>query len=363
MKSDLLLALGIKYPIIQAPMGGGPATPALAAAVSNAGALGSLAGGYLTPGQITDDVESARKLTAGPLNINLFAGGYQREIDRDASPILDLLGEIYDSLRLPPPRLADVGPDPFPDQVSAVLKVRPRVFSFTFGIPTAETMKRLRSEGILTLGTATTPEEAEMLEDSGIDGIVAQGAEAGAHRGTFAGPFELAMIPTLDLVRKISSRIATPVIASGGIMTGADIAAALHAGASAVQLGTAFLACSEAGTSEPYRNALLRCTTDRTVVTRAYSGRAARGLRNRFIDMVGERDELILPYPIQNSLTRPMRAAAAKANNAELLSLWAGTGVARIRAMPAADLVQTLMQELVDAAPELRFAGTSSSTP
>ena len=359
MKPDLLRTLGIKYPIIQAPMGGGPGTPALAAAVSNAGALGSLAGGYLTPGQITDDIEHARKLTEGPLNINLFAGGYHREIDRDPSPILDLIGGIHDSLRLPPPALPVIGRDPFPDQVSAVLKARPRVFSFTFGIPPAETMERLRAEGVLTLGTATTLEEAEMLEDSGVNGIVAQGAEAGAHRGTFAGPFDLAMIPTLDLVKQISSRIATPVIASGGIMTGAAIAGALQAGASAVQLGTAFLACPEAGTSEPYRNALLSCTTDRTVVTRAYSGRAARGVRNTFIDLVGEREELILPFPIQNSLTRPMRAAAAKANNAEYLSLWAGTGVARIRSMPAGELVQTLMEELGDAAAEFRLLLTS----
>ena len=151
----------------------------------------------------------------------------------------------------------------------------------------------------------------------------------------------------LDLVRQIASTTKTPVIACGGIMNGADIARALAAGAQAVQLGTAFLGCPEAGTGAAYREALARATGDDTVITRAYSGRAARGIRNTFIDLVAERDERILPFPIQNSLTRPMRAAAAKALRAGYLSLWAGTGVAQLRAMPAAELVATLMEELV----------------
>jgi|SRR5215212_2215218 len=342
----LLERLRIRHPIILAPMGGGPGTPRLAAAVSNAGGLGSLAGGYLAPDQITAEIAATRGLTSGPINVNLFAGGYHESTDRDPSPILQLLSGIHAELQLPPPVMPVVGPDPFLDQAAAVLTARPEVFSFTFGIPPVAVMREFQNAGIVTLGTATTLDEAGMLADAGVDAIVAQGAEAGAHRGTFAVPFDQALVPTLDLVRQISKAITKPVIASGGIMTGREIAAALRAGAAAVQLGTAFLACDEAGTSPAYRNALMKNAG--TVITRAYSGRAARGIRNTFIDLVDERDELILPFPIQNSLTRPMRAAAAKANRAEFLSLWAGTGVAKIRAMPAAELIATLIRELTE---------------
>src|SRR3954452_88407 len=236
MATDLLRKLGIRHPIIEAPMGGGPGTPQLAAAVSNAGGLGSLACAYLTLDELVRDFEQARALTGGPLNINLFAGGYHTRVDRDPSPILNLLRDVHAQLELAPPQLPDVGADPFLAQVETVLRIHPEIFSFTFGIPPAETMQALRSAGITTIGTATTLAEAEMLTDAGVDAIVAQGAEAGAHRGTFAGSFEDAMVPTLELVRQISRAMKTPVIASGGIMTGAEIATALAAGASAVQL-------------------------------------------------------------------------------------------------------------------------------
>jgi nitronate monooxygenase len=350
--NDLLRRLGIGLPIIQAPMGGGPSTPALAAAVSNAGALGSLAGAYLSIDQIRAEVRRTEQLTSHPINVNLFAGGYHREPDRDHAPMLAVMREIHELLHLPPPTLPRVPPDPFDEQVAAVVDLHPRVFSFTFGIPSREVMRRLRLARIVVLGTATTAVEAAMLEEAGVDGIVAQGAEAGAHRGTFSGSFDAAMIPTLELVRQIAARTSVPVIASGGIMNGMEIAAALRAGASAVQLGTAFLACPEAGTSPAYREAVLNARADDTVVTIAFSGRAARGLRNGFIERMTGREEIILPFPVQNSLTLPMRRAAAAAGNRDYLSLWAGTGVAKTRAMPAADLIATLMRELVATAPE-----------
>jgi nitronate monooxygenase len=342
----LLERLRIDHPIIQAPMGGGPGTPQLAAAVSNAGGLGSLAGAYLTPDAIAEELTRARALTRRSLNVNLFAGGYHEHLDRDPAPILALLANVHSELALAPPALPAIGPDPFPAQLDVILRLQPEVFSFTFGIPSHETLDALRAARICIIGTATTRNEGELLAHAGVDAIVAQGAEAGAHRGTFAEPFETAMVPTLDLVRQIARATNVPVIASGGIMTGAEIARALEAGASAVQLGTAFLACPEAGTPPAYREALLRAGGERTVVTRAYSGRPARGIQNRFIDLVAERDPMILPFPFQNSLTRAMRAAAAHAMNAGYLSLWAGTGVSRLRVMPAAQLVATLMAEL-----------------
>ncbi len=330
-------------------MGGGPGTPELAAAVSNAGGLGFLAGGYLTPEQIAAEASRFRSLSDGPFGINLFAGGYHETTAQDPAPILALLADIHRELELPPPELPRVPPNPFAAQLDAVIEARPTVFSFTFGIPDAESMQRLRDARILTFGTATNVAEAVLLADAGVDRIIAQGAEAGAHRGTFAGTVEESLIPVLDLVAEIKRRVSVPVIASGGIMDGGDIARALRAGAEAVQMGTAFLACAEAGTSRTYRDALLRSGERESVITRAYSGRAARSLCTAFIERVAERDERILPYPIQNSLTRPMRAAAASRGNPEYLSLYAGTGAARIRALPAAELMELLVAELAAA--------------
>jgi nitronate monooxygenase len=337
-------ALGFELPIIQAPMGGGPSTPELVAAVSNAGGLGSLAAAYLTPDQTLAAVRRVRALTARPFSVNLFAGGYSGEIP-DPEPMLSLLGEVHAALGLPPPTLPALPMDPFPDQLAAVLEARPPVFSFTFGIPTPDRIRALKVHGITLLGTATTVKEAVMLAQAGVDGVIAQGAEAGAHRGTFSGTFEAAMIPTLELVRGIRGVTELPVIASGGIMTGDEIARALRSGASAAALGTAFLACPESGASEAYKRAVVAAGQDKTVITRAFSGRPARGLVNGFIGKLAGKEEAILPYPLQNLLTRAMRAAAATQGNADFLSLWAGQGVARIRAMPAADLVSRLAAE------------------
>ena len=225
------------------------------------------------------------------------------------------------------------------------------IFSFTFGIPKADAQGRLRARGVAILGTATTVEEGRILTDAGVDVIVAQGAQAGAHRGTFAGSFEASMVPTLDLVRGICGVSALPVVAAGGIMDGRDVAAALQAGASAAVLGTAFLTCPECGAPEAHKRAVLEARHDTTVITRAFSGRPARGLANAFIGKLAGREEIILPYPLQNALTRSMRTAAGKLGLSEYLSLWAGTGVARARALPAAELVRRLVDE-IDAAEE-----------
>ena len=274
--------LGIENPIIQAPMAGGTTTPELVAAVSNAGGLGSLGAAYLKPAEIIAAIERIRALTCKPFNVNLFAGGYETLADRgadfDPEPMVEILAQIHSQLGLPAPALPTAQPCPFPEQLNAVLEARPPVFSFTFGIPSGADLSRVRTCGIITLGTATTVEEARLLAFAGVDGIVAQGSEAGAHRGTFAGDFATSMIPTLQLVREIADCLSAPgvsggvpVVASGGIMDGRDIAQALSAGASAAQLGTAFLCSPESGTSIAHKQAIQAAKQDTTVITRAFS--------------------------------------------------------------------------------------------
>ncbi len=344
---ELLARLAIDHPIIQGPMGGGPSTPELVAAVSNAGGLGSLGAAYLAPDQITDAIRRIRSLTSRPFNVNLFAGGWSTDRNFDSGPMLKILEEIHQKLGLPAPSAPQLTPDPFPAQLEAVLDARPPIFSFTFGIPDRDSMSRLKSRGIAILGTATTVDEARALEAAGVDAIVAQGAEAGAHRGTFLDSFESSLVPTLDLVRASAATVKLPVIATGGLMDGRDIVAALNSGAAAAQLGTAFLVSPESGASAVHKRAILSATDDATAVTRAFSGRPARGIRNAFMASVDGRDG-ILPYPFQNALTRPMRTAAAQQGLPDYLSLWAGQGLARARAMPAGDLVARLLEEMAE---------------
>jgi nitronate monooxygenase len=345
-ETGFLRRLGIELPIMQAPMGGGPSTPELVAAVSNAGGLGSLGAPYLTPEQIFDAVRRVRALTERPFAVNLFAGAYQTENAIDPAPMLALLGEAHAALGLPPPVLPALPPDPFAAQLAAVLEARPPIFSFTFGIPKPQEIARLRARDIAIVGTATSVAEARLLEAAGVDGILAQGSGAGAHRGTFSGRFEDAMVPPLELVRGISRAVELPVTASGGLMNGADIRAALEAGATAAALGTAFLACPESGASETYKQAVLAARADTTVITRAFSGRPARGIANAFIARMRDHEAAILPYPLQNALTRAMRGAAAERGDSGFLSLWAGTGVARARALPAGELMSVLAAEI-----------------
>jgi nitronate monooxygenase len=316
----LLDRLGLEHPILLAPMAGSGGTPELAAAVSNAGGLGAWGGAYSKPDDIAAAIRRIRQITERPFSINLFAGGYASESIIDPQPMLEIMTEAHAKLGLPPPLLPPMPRDPFDEQLEAVLEERPPGFSFTFGVPSAAQFAALKKRGIFVVGTATTVEEAHWLEQAGADAIVAQGAEAGAHRGTFAGPFADSMIPLATLVSEMCREVAVPVIASGGIMDGRDITAVMKLDAAAVQLGTAFLPCPESGAPAIYKRALLDAKADTTVITRAFSGQ-------------------------QNDLTRPMRNAAGQQGIADFISLWAGQGVARSRQMPAADLLRTLMDE------------------
>jgi nitronate monooxygenase len=344
MPRNFLSEVGIVHPIVLAPMAGAGGTPELLAAVSNAGGLGSWGGAYATPQQILDTAKQIRALTDKPFALNLFAGGYEPQHHVDGAPMLALVARVHEALGLAPPVLPPNPSSPFEDQVAAVIEARPAVFSFTFGIPNADVMARLRKAAIRIKGTATTVEEGKQLAAAGVDYIAAQGEEAGAHRGSFLKPFEQSMVPMRELTRALLREVSIPVVASGGIMDGRDIAEMLDAGAAAAQLGTAFLVCGESGAPDAYKKALLGAKADTTVITRAYSGRPARGLRNTFIDMAD--GVPILPFRQQNDLTRPMRNESGKQGRPDYISLWAGRNVTRVRAMPAAKLVETLVAEM-----------------
>jgi nitronate monooxygenase len=349
MNQEFIRGLGVRYPIVLAPMGGGASTPELVAAVSNAGGLGIIGAPYLTPTQITEFVARVRTLTDQPFGINLFTGGHQIAGSVDPAPALALLAEVHTQLGLPPPEVPQPRDDPFPAQLEAVLEARVPVFSCTFGIPPQEALAALHAQGSVVIGTATTVTEAELLAEAGVDAIMAQGSEAGAHRGTFATSFAGAMIGTMALVPQIVDAVDLPVIASGGIMDGRGIVAAEALGASAVQLGTAFLTCREAGVPPAYKAAVRAAQSEETVLTRVFSGRPARGITNAFIQLWEGHEESILPYPAQNAATRPLRTAAAAQNDPRFLSLWSGQGGRLARDLPAAALMAELVREVSEA--------------
>jgi nitronate monooxygenase len=343
--TDLTKRLEIQHPIVQAPMAGGGDTPRLVAAVCEAGALGSIGAAYLTPAQIAETGRAVRSLTSRPFGVNLFAPQLPPAAPGDPAGVLQRVAPLFAEVGLPPPAAPALPADVFADQVAACLEIGATVFSFTFGMLPESAMKAVKQRGLFVAGTATTVEEAILLEKAGVDAVVAQGSEAGGHRGTFAAPFETSMVGTIALVPQIRDAVRVPVIASGGIMDGRGIAAALALEASAVQLGTAFLATEEAGVAECYKQAVLGARDDATRLTRAFSGRPARGIINRFMEEVERDPEAILPFPLQNVLTRPLRTAAAKAGRAEFLSLWAGQGTRMARRLSAAELLARLVSE------------------
>jgi nitronate monooxygenase len=356
LATELTKRLGIEHPIIQAPLAGGGDTPELVAAVCNAGGLGFIGAAYLGPAQMLEAARAVRAKTERPFGINLFAPLPAPEAPQDPQAALRRLAPFFAELGLPEPSLPAKSSETFSEQLDAALQAEASVFSFTFGILPTEAIAAIKRKNLLLFGTATTVEEAIVLEQAGVDAVVTQGSEAGGHRGTFAADFCSGMIGTMALVPQVVDAVRVPVIASGGIMDGRGIAAALALGASAVQLGTAFLMCEESGVPNAYKEAILHAREDQTRVTRAFSGRPARGIVNRFMTEVesSEGAETILPFPLQNAVTRPLRSAAAKQGRSEFLSLWAGQGVRMARRQSAADLMAELARETNAALDRLR---------
>jgi nitronate monooxygenase len=348
MATAVTQCLKLSHPIIQAPLAGGGDTPELVAAVSNAGALGFIGAAYLAPEQIVLTASAVRALTSRPFGINLFAPLSPCEPGKDANSALARLEPYYAELGLSSPSLPETTGSSFDDQLEAALETGASVFSFTFGLLPTSVVQTIKARSIFLIGTATSVEEATALEKSGVDAIVTQGSEAGGHRGSFACEFTAGMVGTISLVPQVVDAVRIPVIASGGIMDGRGIVAALALGAAAVQMGTAFLTCDEAGIPEAYKKAILTAHEDQTRITRAFSGRPARGIVNRFMSEIdrNQGENGILPFPLQNAATRPLLKEAAKRGRAEFLSLWAGQGVRLARRQSAQDLIVRLAREI-----------------
>ncbi|MEM7378517.1 MAG: nitronate monooxygenase [Pseudomonadota bacterium] len=327
-------------------MAGGPCTPALVAAVGQAGALGSFGFAYSTPEQIDADLRRTRALADVPINANLFVFPPASAV-ADAGPALDAQAGcgLYTVLGVDPPSTVPSAPG-HPDvaaQVDVLCSHAPRAVTFHFGLPEPVVLDRLKACGATVGASATTPDDAVALVARGVDFVIAQGAEAGGHRGTLDPEQPDHPIGSFALVRAVRERVEVPVVAAGGLMDGRDIAAAELLGADGAQLGTAFLCTDESGVAPLYRDVLDTWSSRSTVLTRGFSGRWARGVQNDYTNYM--QDKPVLPFPLHNSLTAPLRAAAKRANSAEAQSVWAGQGFARMRVMPAAELVHRLIDE------------------
>jgi nitronate monooxygenase len=358
--SPLLARLGIAKPIIQAPMAG-VATPALAAAVSNAGGLGSLGVGAANAARAREMIAATRHLTDKPFNINLFCNAPARPDPAREAQWLAWLAPHFAAVGATPPSALHEIYKSFvenAEMLDMLVETRPAVVSFHFGLPSREVIAALRDAGIVLIASATSVAEAQSIADAGLDAIVAQGIEAGGHRGVFdPDPDVDERLGTFALTRLLAKQFELPVIASGGIMDGAGIAAALALGAQAAQLGTAFVACPETAIDGGYRRALLGAPAAHTAFTAAISGRLARSLANRFTALSDDPACPPVPdYPIAYDAGKALHAAAKAQGEFGYGAQWAGQAAALARSLPAAELVGVLEVELHETLNALRSA-------
>jgi nitronate monooxygenase len=340
--------LGIRYPIVQGPFGGGLSSPRLVAAVSNAGGLGSFGAQGMPAERIREVVHEIRSLTALPFAVNLWVStedaGALATTRNAYEAAVAALAPFFSELHVPPPACPRRGWPGFDEQVSALLDARPPAFSFVFGVPSMAVVEECRRRSIVTIGTATTVDEAVALEESGVDIVVASGSEAGGHRPSFLRPPETSLTGLFSLVPEVCEAVDIPVIAAGGIADGRGIAAAFALGAEGVQIGTAFLACEESNAPPAHREALFGSRAVQTVLTRAFSGRLARGLRNPLADALEQRPESLLPYPLQGQLVGALREEAIRRGRTDLISLWSGQSRSLLRHRRATELFAHLVE-------------------
>lgn len=344
--------LGIQYPILQGPFGSGHSSVELAAAVSNAGGLGAYGAHNLPAEKILALIGEIRGKTAQPFNINLWVPASHNDSREWGRPLdkpreqayLRQIKPFFEQLDVPLPAEVVSEEQDFDAQIEAILEARPAAFSFVFGIPSARILKRCAERGIVTIGAATCVAEALALEKAGVDMLVASGLEAGGHRPAFlAQPQAPSLLSSFALIPQIRDAVSIPLIAAGGIADRRGLLAATALGADAVQVGTAFLACAESGASQLHKSALRAGHEVETALTRVYTGRLARYIKNRLIEAASEWPDMALPYPFQAALTRPLAQAAATQGTADSAAMATGQVTGLIRHTRAAELIQSLL--------------------
>jgi nitronate monooxygenase len=352
-RNRLTAKLGIDYPIIQGPLGG-LSSQRLTAAVSNFGGLGSFGAHGLAPDAIKDTIAEIRSLTGKPFAMNLWVsmedeGAWASDesaFNKSVAPLAKYLSD----LGAPHPVYKPHSPLRFEDQARVLLDANVPVFSFIYGIPPKEILDECRAKRIITIGVATTPDEAAALQGAGVDAIAASGFEAGGHRGSFLRAAEDSLTGTLSLVPQIVDIVDVPVIAAGGIGDARGVIAALALGAEAVQMGTVFLACEESGASRLHREALLGGNAGHTALTKGFTGRLARGISNRLMEDLNRKGTEVLPYPLQRGLVRNLAIPAEAAGRADLLPLWAGQSANLATCTNVPSFLTSLVEEVSEIA-------------
>ena len=337
----------LEVPIIQAPMAGGFNTPELASSVANAGAVGSFGFSFTNAEKIAETLFITKKLTNGFLNANFFVF---KPIELPHNTILLKAIEALNKLSFQENYELKIPQEPFyfslEEQIEASIENSPSIITFHLGLPPISIIKKIKNKGIKVGITSTNLKEALLIEKSGADFTILQGFEAGGHRGIFDQEKYDEEIYLDNLIKIVKDNIKIPYVAAGGIMNGKDIKKVINLGAKAAQLGTAFLCCPEAGTTEIHKQYLLNEHKRKTKLTKAFSGRLARGIVNKYIQEMENKS--ILPFPAQNTLTTPLRRLSIKKNNGEFINLWAGKNFHKITSLNANDLVMKLKEELKD---------------
>lgn len=347
MKTKICELFGIEWPIIQAGMAGGSTTVDLVSAVSEAGGLGTFGAAYMTPDALRSAIEEVKRRTSKPFAVNIFATDAKDDFTRLAE-VQQVLNSFCSELNIEELSSSYASPDWSEEQFSICLELGVPVISTAFGCLTPQQMKKAEEHGVLVVTMVTTVEEAKLAEQAGVAAVVAQGSEAGGHRSTFSLEKHPngAQVGTMSLVPQVVDAVSVPVIAAGGISDGRGLVASLALGASAVQIGTRFLSAVESGAPAIYKQALFDSDEESTVITKSFSGRPARGIKNRFIEEFEKSGTPPLPFPSQNTVTKNIRTAAAKSNNPDFMSLWAGQSTRMVtEEVAAAEIVAEVMAE------------------
>lgn len=341
--------LGIEYPIMQGPFGGGLSSAELVAAVSNAGGLGGYGAYTLSPAEIIEINNKIKTATGKPYNINLWVSDNDvpagTVTDERYEQAAEVFKPYFDEAGIPLPGKPAPFKSRFENQVQVILDIRPKLFSFVFGIPSADILEQCRKLGIKTAGAATTLDEAAALENAGVDLIIASGFEAGGHRPSFLDSAEQSTVGIFVLLQLIREKLKTPVVAAGGIANGRGVAAALTLGADAVQVGTAFLACDESGALPVHRQMLFSDEARYTLLSRAFTGRLGRGISTRLARELSGKEKQFLPFPLQTAFMSSLRKAAIDRQKWDMILFWSGqiAPVLKHRKVPA--LMQSLIEE------------------